>query len=100
MASGLAVLITMAITIIAWIQFHQRYGRVLLCHAIIATLAFLFSLYALLYFMGVKKNLTTNKETPPLTSIIIFIGAMLFAAYFVGSSIYLWVYRGHFENYT
>jgi uncharacterized membrane protein (DUF485 family) len=65
-----------------------------------ATLAFLFSLYALVYFMGVKKNMTMNKETPPLTSVIIFIGALLFAAYFVGSSIYLWSYRGHFKNYT
>lgn len=100
LVAALLVLVVLAIATIGWVQFHQRYGRLYLCHAIMATLAFLFALYAVVYFLGVKSNLNQNKETSPAQSIIIYIGALLFAGYFIGSAAYLWVYRGYFANYT
>lgn len=41
-----------------------------------------------------------NRETSPTTSVVIYVGSLLFAMYFVASAAYLWVYRSFFENYT
>lgn len=64
------------------------------------TLAFLFSLYAVVFFLGVKKNLSMNKPTSPGAAIVVYALGLLFAGYFLGCAAYLWVYRAYFDNFT
>ena len=64
------------------------------------TLGFLFSLYAVIFFLGVKKNLLHNKATSPTSAIVVYIIGLLFAGYFLGCAAYLWAYRAYFDNFT
>lgn len=64
------------------------------------TLALLFAAYCAVWAMGVQKNVRMNKETSPTTLIVIYVGSLLFAVYFLASAVYLWVYRSFLENYT
>lgn len=72
----------------------------MLIHAIMATLGFLFIIFAVVWANGVKKGLTINKEPNPLMSLIVYIGCLVFAGYFLVSALYLWIYRTFWKNYT
>lgn len=98
-ASALAVLLTMALTIITWILFHQKKDRIILCHALMCTLAFLFACLALVWSMGARSSVNTGKETSAMMTLIVYLGALIFATYLVGSVIYIWSYRSFFANY-
>lgn len=64
------------------------------------TLALLFAAYCAVWALGVKKNLRFDKETPAMTSLVVYGGALIFGVYFAVSAAYLWVYRYFFRNYT
>lgn len=99
-AGALGLLTVMAIAIMTWILFHKRYGNILMSHGIMATLALLFCALGLLWAMSARKGITFNKQPSPMMTLIVYIGSILFGAYFLVSSLYLWVYRYFFRNYT
>lgn len=99
-AGALGLLAVLSIAIMTWILFHKRYGNILMSHGIMATLALLFCALALLWAMGARKGITFNKQPSPMMTLIVYIGSILFGGYFLVSSLYLWVYRYFFRNYT
>ena len=98
-AAGLGLLALIAMVILSWILFHKRYDGLTLSHAIMASVAFLLMALGLVWVLGVKKGLLSNKSANPMMTLVVFLGSILFACYFLGAALYLWIYRMFFENY-
>lgn len=63
------------------------------------TLGFLFGCLALLWSLGARISANNGKETSALMTLIVYLGALIFATYLIGSVIYIWTYRSFFANY-
>lgn len=52
LAGAVCALVLLALSIIAWVLFHKRYGSLLLSHSIMSTLGLLFAAFGVVWAMG------------------------------------------------
>jgi hypothetical protein len=99
LAGALAVLLLIVSLVLAWIVFSRHKGSSInLSHAIMCTLAFLFSLLCAFFAFTLWKQGHSGLAANANIAFIVYIGSLLFAIYFAVAALYLWVHHQFFSH--